>query len=122
MQAPVAESHFECRCGAVEEDGRIRRHCQWCGYHTVMPANYCMDCGKAFAIARVVEVVELPEGGTRKPLALHPTPRKRMPWSENEEEKMFQLAASGYSSREIAEALGRSVAAIVTRRYCRVVA
>lgn len=122
MEAPVAESHFECICGAVEADGRIRRHCGACGYHTPMPANFCVECGAAFAVARVVEVFELPDAGQRKPLPLSPAPRKRQPWSEDEEAEMFELAASGYTSREIAETLGRSVAAIVTRRYCRVVA
>lgn len=58
MEAPVAESHFECWCGAVEEDGRIRRHCPACGYHTPMPANFCVECGQPIVLSRTREVVK----------------------------------------------------------------
>jgi len=115
MEAPVAESHFECRCGAVEEDGRIRRHCGACGYHTVMPANFCMDCGRAFAAARVVEVIEangLPQAYVIAPA---PPPGGRA-WSAEEEAELRDLVAIGCRSREIAEVLGRTVIAIRSRR------
>jgi uncharacterized OB-fold protein len=116
MQASVAESHFECLCGAVETDGRIRRHCANCGYHTVMPANFCVDCGAAFVLGRVVEVVEVGSVEHVEYVIATDVRERARRWSPEEDARLVELVSRKVTSRKIAETLGRSQSAISTRR------